>query len=71
MKKGIENTAGGRGSEQKSRFTSPLIDLLQQCPLDAGTGAFAASPLGNPQVESRTIDLNEVILRQKEGTAEH
>ena len=65
LKRGRENTARGRGSEKKPRSTFPLTALLQQWPLDAGTGAFASSPLGNPQVESRNVDLGGVVLLTK------
>ena len=62
MKRGIENTAGVRGSEQKPRSTIPLIALLHQWQLNVVTGAFATSPLGTPQVESRKVDLGGVVL---------
>ena len=60
-----QNTAGGRGSEQKHRPAFPLKTLLQLTLLDMGIVEFSSSPLNNMQIESRKMDLGGVVLLKK------
>ena len=66
-----QNTAGGRGSEQKHRPAFPLKTLLQLTLLDMGIVEFSSSPLNNMQIESRKMDLGGAVLLTTKGTGEY